>query len=850
MKPALFNGNHRRLASRFPVVLCLLLAAVVAGCKPEAPKPPKGAYFQTPFQNECEFIVDAVVSDVAGQMVYAGSHRAPTGAQVSVNATEKPGSPADAPVYELQCRVGRPEVKYELSVTGPIWSPAVYEGLTYQLGQVAGVKPRGAESSDDTALLGMLTDGMAETIERENQRVSSALAADFTNPGLHEQAAVLLGAFMLRDHSGRFFELRSPLSRLTAHLAMAQYLRGDASPGVNGRLAEAMMLTLAGDETAALAQLGSMDTNDVHVLPWVRALRARNTGDYRPLDKVDGLSRIETVEWFSAWASYVSTSLAWTKLSEDQKKTIDFVREANNAGYSVEIGHQLLAVSLPLEFQEIANVYQLSRNQKLTRKQLASALNELPEYCFDPAGKVRVIGWGQWADFLQRHLCHAVQQNYYLMDSLWGVPDDAMQFAARCEQNLDDLRLYPFVRRFNCTNEASYHRAVDDAFKVTVATPQLVPAECWNYLCYRTKFAPLYSPNPNPHINEWHNHNPPPGTVYDLDPRLNHPSLVDRGDAVARFEQLHAIAPCDCRLSEYLVEHKYNNRPTYEQATNLFQAELPYGIFAMRTTANAAYVPPTPDGKGAAMAEGASLYEKLMLRAAALDPSCYYDLRRFEAERGNEDRAQAYLDQACAADPDAVRAANMAVDRVAYYVKKGQIEKARQIADDAGEAYSYSGLQAKGLFFELTSNYDGAFEWYAKIEERYNSAAALVAFLVRYKEQTHDRRFDQELEQRLPTLFPQGMKKVSLADFHAAPSRGVLIQGQNDTILWAGLRAGDVIVALDGTRVDNFAQYKYVRESLTKPGMNFIVWQGNGYHEIQANPPGHMFGVPFGDYRP
>jgi len=52
---------------------------------------------------------------------------------------------------------------------------------------------------------------------------------------------------------------------------------------------------------------------------------------------------------------------------------------------------------------------------------------------------------------------------------------------------------------------------VDDGFKVTVAAPHLVPAECWNYLCYKVNFAPPYNPNPNPHVNEWHNHNPPPG---------------------------------------------------------------------------------------------------------------------------------------------------------------------------------------------------------------------------------------------------------------------------------------------------------------------------------------------------
>ena len=136
------------------------------------------------------------------------------------------------------------------------------------------------------------------------------------------------------------------------------------------------------------------------------------------------------------------------------------------------------------------------------------------------------------------------------------------------------------MQRFDCTNEATYHQSVDDSLKVTVATPQLVPAECWNYLCYETPVASLYSPNPNPHINEWHKHNPPPGTDYDLDPRLDHPSLIERPDAVAAFEKLHALAPYDCRITDFLVKKEYNDHPTYDQATALYQAELPYSVAA------------------------------------------------------------------------------------------------------------------------------------------------------------------------------------------------------------------------------------------------------------------------------
>lgn len=829
----------------FNWLMLMLALALVVGCKPKpaASKSEAAAspadYFQTPFQSECQFIVHAVVTDLAEQIYYAAHQQLPEGKSLLVTVKEKVGTALDSPEYEVQITLPAKLVQCDVTVNAPIWAPQVYGEVATKLAQAVALNPNRARSQRTTSVLGLLKEGTAEAIERANQRVSAALEKDFTNPELHEQAALLFGAFLLRDHSGKFFEIRSPLARLTAHLTMARLLRDTEPAGADGQMAEAMMLTLVGNEALALERLRGMDTNSSNILPFVRALRARNTGDYRELDKLEELSRIESLEWFHAWAGYVDTSLVWPRLSNKQKQTIDFVRTANYMGYSVETGHELLAYSIPLELQELATVYAVAQSKKLSQDNLLDALNELPTGCFtrsDGAATVRVISWGQWANFLQRHLCHAIQQNFYFMNSKWGVREEAKEFADKCEESFGRLYLYPFVRRFNCTDVDSYHQAVDDGFKVTVATPHLVPAECWNYLCYKPGFAPRYTPNPNPHVNEWHSHNPPPGTLYDLYPRLNHPSLTGRPDALARFEQLHEMAPYDCRIIYHLLEHKYKNEPTYDQAAGLFQAVLPYGINAMRTVAQTVYKQP-------------ERYEQLMLQSAALDPSCYYMLGDYKIEQRQDDAAAKYIDQACAADHDSVRISNHSYWRVQYYLKKGQLEKAREIADEAGEVYSAVGLEAKASFLEATTNYAGAFEWFAKIEERYEKSGPLIAFCQRYKSLTGDTRFEPEVKKRLGKLFPKGVEKVSLADFRGAPVDGVVIKEQNDLVTAAGLNAGDVIVALDGTRTHNFNQYGYVRSVLTGPEMHLIVWQGNVYREVKASPPDHKFGVDFGDYR-
>jgi hypothetical protein len=831
---------------------CLLLAvALMTGCgqKPAGGgtntipvNPYFGLYFHAPFQTESEFIVRAIVSDLAEQMYFAAKHQLPDTNTFQVTATEKPGTPRDEPVYILKIRLDStiPELDEEVTINGPIWSAKVYADVASHLAQAAGLAVKPSPSRSDTALMARLTDGSPKTIEQENQRLSADLEKNFTDPELHEQAALLLGAFMLRDHSGFFLDLRSPLCRLTAHLAMAQFLRASEAAGLNGRMAETLMLTLAGDEAPAVTLLKDIGTNNSDALPLVRALLARNTGDYRQLEQLSGLSKVEALEGFYARANYISTASAWPKLTDAQKQTIDFVRAADDLGFSVEVGHELLNSALTLEMQEIQDVYTLAHGNALAETNFITALNEMPDRCFAGSGAevhVHVIGWGQWAEFLQRHLCHAVQRNFNMLNHMWGVPDDAKQFASQCDTQFDGLRLYPFVRRFNCTDVESYHKSVDDGFKVTVETPQLVPADCWNELCYKVNFAPWYNPNPNPHINEWHTHNPPPGTVYNLHPRLNHPSLVDRPDAMARFQQLHELAPYDCRIGNFLLEHQYHDRATFEQASNLFTAVLAYSPNALRSLARTAYYEPAQ-------------YESVMLQAAAIDPTCYYDLGDYEIDHHKDDDGAKYIEAACIGDPDSVRIANVSLWRVKYYLKKGDIEQARQIADFAAEVYSARGLEAKAYFCEATTNYDEAFNWHQKNEERYEDSGPLVSFCMRYKNLTGDTRYDAELQKREEKYFPGGIKNVSLTDLSGQPADGVSILQQNDLLTAAGMSTNDVIVALNGIRIHSSDQYSMVRGTLVKPEMDLFVWQrASGYREVKASPPDYRFGVDIGNYK-
>jgi len=101
--------------------------------------------------------------------------------------------------------------------------------------------------------------------------------------------------------------------------------------------------------------------------------------------------------------------------------------------------------------------------------------------------------------------------------------------------------------------------------------------------------------------------------VYDLGPRLDHPSLVNRPDAVARFEKLHELAPYDWGVAGQILTRKYEGHPTYDQAMALYGALVPYSVGALEKVACTVTNQPEQ-------------YEELMVQAAALNPACNHDL--------------------------------------------------------------------------------------------------------------------------------------------------------------------------------------------------------------------------------
>ena len=216
--------------------LAVVIATLTNGCsrgnaKPNPsdakaaakPKPTTNRLFATAFQTETEYVVSAIASDIYEQLAFAALKTVPHPTEWPIVASTVVATNRDCPTLELVGLIGKGSTRFssQVTVNGPIWSPKVYADLAKQMAEMLGLKPSAnVRTATAPNVPAELLDTTALTVERKNQETSEALQKDFTNAALHEQAALVLGVFCLRDHSGRFFDLRSPLSRLTSHLVI------------------------------------------------------------------------------------------------------------------------------------------------------------------------------------------------------------------------------------------------------------------------------------------------------------------------------------------------------------------------------------------------------------------------------------------------------------------------------------------------------------------------------------------------------------------------------------------------------------------------------------------------------
>lgn len=759
----------------------------------------------TPFRTEEQWIVGEIVRDLEEMARFA-----------------KTGQPSGASAWAL------PTIPSPAA--GP-WSPEGYVPHAQARLQSHGIAAALQPPSRDDALLATLTHPAAATLAKENQRVSEALRRDFTNPDRHEDAALLIGTFGLREASSHFADTRPALNRMTAHLVMAGALRAGAEPSLSGRYAEIVHATLAGRTKAALDRVAGLPADpSAAQAAWRAALALRATQDWRSFGDPAGRTLLERLEYLRALAATRSFAEALAFMEQAEEEYVaDWTRLTAPAHLSVEIGNLAVLPGLPALVAEIGEVRAAALLPPVAEGALPAELAKGPGPCIGPAGP-QALDWGAWAAFYSRAIAdHVARADTHLRRVLVAA-DSADTYQKRMDGEWGSLTLYPVAATHRTRRQEMNLDRIADAISVAIASPQLVTAHNWGRLAEAQRYEPVRRGMPV--AASWFAPAVPRGTAYDARHRLER--LAHSPRKRPEVEALASIDPHDLAIATSLVQARFGGRPTLDQLRSVLGDRAGFDARVAQTLAEAA--------QGG---DGAQQEEVLAANCERSVQACF-DLAFLRVDQGREQEAVALFERTLA-DPrtDRVLAASQSWWLIEYHFDHGDQERAQELADAAAETGSHPGLVARAYLMERMERFGEAERGYQALAARYEDSARLVAFYYRAS-QVRGAEFEPKLRRSAARLFPKGLEKVESAG-NAPPTDGAYVMSHSPQLLKAGLRMGDVIVGLDGWRIRTADQYAAVVRFDRADEMTFTMWRG-GYQQVRATVKNRWLGVTLVDF--
>ena len=158
-----------------------------------------------------------------------------------------------------------------------------------------------------------------------------------------------------------------------------------------------------------------------------------------------------------------------------------------------------------------------------------------------------------------------------------------------------------------------------------------------------------------------------------------------------------------------------------------------------------------------------------------------------------------------------------------YDFENGRTQEATRLADEAAAVYSYAGMVTKAKLLERTGQFDAAEALLQTTTTRYDNATDLTAFYLR-RLRTAARR--QSVSRR------HGPREWAAAGRSAHRWRPHYHVGHRGAV--AEFAEEDLIVAVDGIRVHNYAQFTLVWRMSPDPEISFLVFHDGKYREIRG----------------
>jgi len=548
-------------------------------------------------------------------------------------------------------------------------------------------------------------------------------------------------------------------------------------------------------------------------------------------------------EFFRCLLLAADDGVALEFLRKIKDESSEYCRIANERRLSVSGGHAFSSGAPGFEVAEIALAARdfgidVGKDGDLRKVRDYLDTGDDSQVSVGTGGKpeFRVAGKSFFAGWQQRRLMGACNRLYYFFNDMWGVPDRARQFKAWIKKDMPTLRYKPFLVRMVARGRVECVRTNAPCAEVVRRNPAMVTPRLWARMDYNSELVKQGLSSPN--IWGWFKPVIPAGTAFDIGRRINDVG-VGNGSNVTWCRELWERNPYDYNFA--LTSAFVDNRWSYEN----FSTETVLKWLGKITDYHCAAGKMLAD----TYRNDPAKFEETMNKIADVLPDTYKNLGSYFAERGEDEKAAKYYLLAFERAQDRVSMANCAMWLVQYLYRTSDKTKALEVAKDAAEVYSYRGLEAYVWLMEQEGNWQEALKTSRNIDKRYNNRPEEeTACLFRMRAVVPDEAMKLGFDKKIKAVFPKGVLKVGLADFSGKPTRGAEFIESNRQFEKSGLRKGMVVVALDGYRTDNYAQYAFIRSLSSDPKMNLIVWDGKQYLSKDVEVSGRVFGVDMRDY--
>jgi hypothetical protein len=698
-------------------------------------------------------------------------------------------------------------------ITDHIWAPAPYVPLAAAMIGTA----VGCEAADSTNVAAALLEPTREVIQRENARVSTRLRANMRCAEAHAEAALIVGTLALREAATVFNDPRRLISRMTAHLAVAD-ASGIPADNEIRRLSEIILYTLVGRQRTALDRLDTLDPAGANATlqSWARALRLRNTADWRILDDPKHKTLLEQIELIRA-AQYslgAPRVLDFIDSIDDRADIPDWGRLVMQENRNVEAGNRFSAEAVASELVEAADARKTySPDASNSAEDLIAALKVEPgDGPVGAGGAVWVIDWSMWAAIAERHLMSTINARDTYLTYTVSLPGEAAEFRAGVARTFSGLRLYPFLAIHLATTKELARPGMAGSLTILQTHPELVTHWMWKTVLMKETWAGL--PTAVPRLESWFTPDFPPGTVFDANTRPWDAHLVPRfsGAELASYRQAApyakslpyvALGPKHAEAPVAAVQHEFGEMAQFNLA------------FASRIAEGLKDDPPA--------------YLAAMKSVVRMNPERLEDVVEYYLQQDRLDEARHTYEGWFAASAQEAAFTQVAAWMVRDYFVRGERAKANALADRAAESYSFVGLLSRAHLYDWMGNAPRAEEYYRRVDERYDSVGDLLGFLLRQQ------RHGIEVDSLKWKIFPAGVVSVALPTLREPPVYGVEVAAVEKIGERAGVRAHDIIIAVDGIRVNNLAQYYSAKAMSLDPNMRMTVWRDLKYTEMTGS---------------